>query len=77
MPKYVTLYNWTDQGVKSAKDTVNRYQAACLRRRRDDGDHRADGLSSSRLDPHEAPACAGACRDDPNTEDPVTTHEGW
>ena len=28
MPKYVTLYNWTDQGVKSAKDTVNRYQAA-------------------------------------------------
>ena len=28
MPKYVTLYNWTDQGAKSAKDTVNRYQAA-------------------------------------------------
>ena len=28
VPKYVTLYNWTDQGVKSAKDTVNRYQAA-------------------------------------------------
>ena len=28
MPKYVTLYNWTDQGVKTAKDTVNRYQAA-------------------------------------------------
>jgi uncharacterized protein with GYD domain len=28
MPKYVTLYNWTDQGVANAKDTVNRYQAA-------------------------------------------------
>jgi uncharacterized protein with GYD domain len=28
MPKYVTLYNWTDQGVVNAKDTVNRYQAA-------------------------------------------------
>lgn len=28
MPKYVTLYNWTDQGVAGAKDTVNRYQAA-------------------------------------------------
>ena len=28
MPKYVILYNWTDQGVKSAKDTVNRYEAA-------------------------------------------------
>jgi uncharacterized protein with GYD domain len=28
MPKYVTLYNWTDQGVANAKDTVKRYQAA-------------------------------------------------
>ena len=28
MPKYVGLYNWTDQGVVSAKDTVDRYQAA-------------------------------------------------
>ena len=28
MPKYVTLYNWTDQGVKSAKETVDRYEAA-------------------------------------------------
>lgn len=28
MPKYVTLYNWTDQGVVNVKDTVNRYQAA-------------------------------------------------
>jgi hypothetical protein len=28
VPKYVTLYNWTDQGVANAKDTVNRYQAA-------------------------------------------------
>jgi uncharacterized protein with GYD domain len=28
LPKYVTLYNWTDQGVADAKDTVNRYQAA-------------------------------------------------
>ena len=28
MPKYVTLYNWTDQGVANAKDTVNRYQTA-------------------------------------------------
>lgn len=28
MPKYVTLYNWTDQGVANAKETVNRYQAA-------------------------------------------------
>ena len=28
MPKYVTLYNWTDQGVANARDTVDRYQAA-------------------------------------------------
>jgi len=28
VPKYVTLYNWTDQGVQGVKDTVNRYQAA-------------------------------------------------
>lgn len=28
MPKYVTLYNWTDQGAANAKDTVNRYHAA-------------------------------------------------
>ena len=28
MPKYVTLYNWTDQGVANARETVNRYQAA-------------------------------------------------
>ena len=25
MAKYVVLMNWTDQGVKAAKDTVNRY----------------------------------------------------
>lgn len=28
MPKYVVLANWTDQGAKSAKDTVSRFQAA-------------------------------------------------
>jgi uncharacterized protein with GYD domain len=28
MPKYVTLYNWTEQGAASVKETVNRYQAA-------------------------------------------------
>jgi uncharacterized protein with GYD domain len=28
MPAYVTLINWTDQGVKGAKDTVDRFQAA-------------------------------------------------
>jgi len=28
VPKYVTLYNWTDQGVKNAKETVDRYEAA-------------------------------------------------
>jgi uncharacterized protein with GYD domain len=28
MPAYVTLINWTDQGVKSAKDTVDRFEAA-------------------------------------------------
>jgi uncharacterized protein with GYD domain len=28
MPKYVLLLNWTEQGVKNVKDTVNRYQAA-------------------------------------------------
>ena len=27
MPKYVTLYNWTDQGVKTVKETVNRVKA--------------------------------------------------
>jgi uncharacterized protein with GYD domain len=24
MPRYVLLVNWTDQGIRSAKDTVNR-----------------------------------------------------
>ena len=28
MPTYVVLINWTDQGIKSFKDTVDRYQAA-------------------------------------------------
>jgi uncharacterized protein with GYD domain len=28
MPKFVILLNWTDQGVKDVKDTVNRYQLA-------------------------------------------------
>jgi uncharacterized protein with GYD domain len=28
MPKYVVLSNWTEQGVKNVKDTVNRYQAS-------------------------------------------------
>ena len=28
MPKYVSLINWTDQGVKNYKDTVDRYEAA-------------------------------------------------
>ena len=28
MPAYVTLINWTDQGVKTAKDTVDRFEAA-------------------------------------------------
>ncbi len=26
MPNYVVLMNWTDQGVKSARDTVRRYR---------------------------------------------------
>lgn len=28
MPTYVVLINWTDQGVKSFKDTVDRYEKA-------------------------------------------------
>jgi uncharacterized protein with GYD domain len=28
MPAYLTLINWTDQGVKSAKETVDRFEAA-------------------------------------------------
>ncbi|MDQ3865694.1 MAG: GYD domain-containing protein [Actinomycetota bacterium] len=28
MPTYVVLMNWTDQGAKSAADTVDRYEAA-------------------------------------------------
>ena len=28
MPKYVILLNWTDQGIATVKDTVNRYHAA-------------------------------------------------
>jgi uncharacterized protein with GYD domain len=28
MPRYVTLVNWTDQGVKNYKDTVDRFEAA-------------------------------------------------
>jgi len=28
MPKYVSLINWTDQGVRNFKDTVDRYEAA-------------------------------------------------
>jgi uncharacterized protein with GYD domain len=28
MPSYITLINWTDQGVRNFKDTVDRYEAA-------------------------------------------------
>jgi uncharacterized protein with GYD domain len=28
MPRYVTLINWTEQGVANFKDTVDRYEAA-------------------------------------------------
>lgn len=28
MPKYVTLYNWTEQGMKGFRDTVERAKAA-------------------------------------------------
>ena len=28
MPTYVVLFNWTEQGVKNARDTVNRYRQA-------------------------------------------------
>ena len=28
MPQYVVLLNWTDQGVKTAKETVDRYEGA-------------------------------------------------
>lgn len=28
MSKYIMLLNWTDQGVKTIKDSVNRYEAA-------------------------------------------------
>jgi len=28
MPTYVCLINWTDQGVRSFKDSVDRYEAA-------------------------------------------------
>ncbi len=28
MPAYITLFNWTDQGVRNVKDTAKRAQAA-------------------------------------------------
>ena len=28
MPAYVTLFNWTEQGIKNVKDTTKRAQAA-------------------------------------------------
>ena len=28
MPTYIALVDWTDQGVRNAKDTVDRYEAA-------------------------------------------------
>jgi uncharacterized protein with GYD domain len=28
MPSYVTLFNWTEQGVRNFKDTVDRFEAA-------------------------------------------------
>ncbi len=28
MPTYITLINWTEQGVQNFKDTVDRYEAA-------------------------------------------------
>jgi uncharacterized protein with GYD domain len=28
MPRYVVLLDWTDQGVRNFKDTVDRYEAA-------------------------------------------------
>lgn len=27
MPAYITLFNWTDQGIRNAKETVNRAKA--------------------------------------------------
>ncbi|HXR29022.1 MAG TPA: GYD domain-containing protein, partial [Solirubrobacteraceae bacterium] len=27
MPRYVTLLNWTDQGVKGFKDSISRFEA--------------------------------------------------
>ncbi len=26
MPTYVTLFNWTDQGIRNVRDTVDRYE---------------------------------------------------
>ncbi|HEU4658766.1 MAG TPA: GYD domain-containing protein [Capillimicrobium sp.] len=31
MPMYVTLIDWTDQGVRGAAETVDRYEAAAQR----------------------------------------------
>jgi len=28
MPRYVTLINWTEQGISGFKDTVDRYETA-------------------------------------------------
>lgn len=28
MPRYVVLFDWTEQGVRNFKDTLDRYQAA-------------------------------------------------
>jgi len=28
MARYISLFNWTDQGIRSAKDTLNRANAA-------------------------------------------------
>jgi uncharacterized protein with GYD domain len=28
MPTYVSLFNWTDQGIRNVKDTVQRYESS-------------------------------------------------
>ena len=52
MPSYVTLINWTDQGVKNFKDSVDRYEAAqaAMGRRNRNGGAAGSGRTGQRPD---------------------------
>ena len=52
MATYVTLYNFTEQGLKTIKDTVKRTEAAKKAGKRDEGQGGTLGARTIRLGRH-------------------------